>query len=122
MICPSQPRPEADPRLCYSRSAGVEIIPRTSKAGQPIRVVQSQKHITEAVKSALTEWRATKAATVLCLTVFTDPKAQLILLDKAIFHISRTGAAINSVDALAIAVNSSSKQAYIERGFEALYR
>lgn len=101
----SQPRPEADPRLCCSRCAGVEIIPRTSKAGQPIRVIQSQKHITEAVNSALTKWRATKAATMLCSTIFTDPKAQLILPDKAIFHISRTGATINSVDALAIAAN-----------------
>ncbi|KAL8663963.1 MAG: hypothetical protein Q9168_007997 [Polycauliona sp. 1 TL-2023] len=101
----SRPRPDGDLRLCCSRCAGIETTPRTSKAGQAVRVIQSQRHITAAVNSALIEWRTAKAATVLNSTVFTDSKSQLILPDKAITHISRTGATVDSIDALAIAAN-----------------
>ncbi len=98
-------RPEADPRLCCSRCAGTEKGPPASNAGQTVRVVQSQKHITAAVNSALIQWREAKAAAVLFSTVFSDLKAQLILSDKAIFYISRAGATVDSIDTLATAAN-----------------
>ncbi len=105
----SQPHLGTDPRLCCSRCASIETRPRTSKAGQPVRVIQSQKHITAAMNSTLIEWRETKAATVLFSTIFstifTDHKVQLILPDKAIFDISRTGATVDSIDALITATN-----------------
>src|SRR5436190_977489 len=83
---------EAD--LCCSKCAGDEASPPTSKAGWPIRVVQSQKHIIDAVKLALVGWREAKAA-VLFSTVFTAALAEMILPDKAITKISRTAATIN---------------------------
>ena len=105
----SQPHLGTDPRLCCSRCASIETRPRTSKAGQPVRVIQSQKHITAAMNSTLIEWRETKAATVLFSTIFstifTDHKVQLILPDKAIFDISRTDATVDSIDALITATN-----------------
>jgi superfamily II DNA helicase RecQ len=98
-VCP------VDPPLCCSRCAGDEITLRIGNAGQRVKSVQSQKHIVEAVKAALIQWRETKAAKVLSSTVFTDEKAQLILPDIAIRHISRTGATVNSIGTLATAVN-----------------
>jgi len=101
--CASYARPvEAD--LCCSKCAGDEVRVPTSKA-RPVRVVQSQKHITDAVKLALVEWREKKAAVVLFPTVFTAAPAEIILPDKAITMISRTAATVNSIGSLARAVN-----------------
>jgi hypothetical protein len=86
---------EAD--LCCSKCAGDEVKVPTSKAGRPVRVVQSQKHITDVVKLALVEWREKKAAVVLFPTVFTAALAEIILPDKAITMISRTAATVNSI-------------------------
>jgi hypothetical protein len=66
--------------------------------------LQSQKHIIEAVKLALIEWREAKAA-VLCPAVFIEAPAELILPDKAAAMISRTAATVNSLSSLAHAVN-----------------
>src|SRR5205823_2722068 len=57
------------PADCCSKYAGDEVKVRTSKAGRPVKIVQSQKHITGAVKLALTEWREANVA-VLFPTVF----------------------------------------------------
>ena len=97
--------PPVDPHLCCSRCAGDKITPRTSKAGQLVKVVQSQKHIVEAVKLALIGWRETKAAAILSSTIFTDEMGQLIIPDKAVHHISRTGATVNSINTLEMAAN-----------------
>src|SRR5437762_11140462 len=94
---------EAD--LCCSKCAGDEVKVPTSKAGRPVRVIQSQKHITDAVKLALVEWRETKAAVILSPTVFRVASVGIILPDKAITMISRTAATINSIGSLARAVN-----------------
>ena len=59
-----------------------------SKAGQPVKTIQSQKHITDAVKSALVEWRKAKAAAVLVSTVFMTALSEMILPDKAVTMIS----------------------------------
>ena len=94
---------EAD--LCCSKCTGDEVKVPTSKAGRPVKVIQSQKHITDAVKLALVEWRETKAAAVLFPTVFTEAAAEIILPDKAVTMISRTAATVTSIDSLAHAVN-----------------
>ena len=84
---------------------GDEIRIRISKAGRPVKAVQSQKHITDAVKLALVQWREEKATAVLFPTVFTAAPAEIILPDKAITTISRTAATVNSISSLALAVN-----------------
>ena len=95
----------AETEPCCSRCAGEEIRIRTSKAGQTVRTVQSQKYISKAVKSALVEWRKGKAAVVLGPTVFTAAPAELILPDRALTLISRTAATVKSIGSLAHAVN-----------------
>jgi superfamily II DNA helicase RecQ len=90
---------------CCNRCAGDNVGLRLSKAGQGVKNVQSQKHISEAVKLALVEWREQKAAVVLCSTLFTAAPAELILPDKAVTIISRTATTINSITSLAHAVN-----------------
>ena len=97
--------PEADLRLCCSRCAGTERGSQAVNAGRAVRVIQSQKHITTAVNSALVQWRKSKAIAAFSSTVFSDSKEQLILSDKAVFHISRAGATVDSIDTLAIAAN-----------------
>jgi superfamily II DNA helicase RecQ len=86
---------------CCSKCDGDEIKLRISKAGRPVKTVQSQKHITDAVRSALVEWREAKAVVVLVSTVFTTALSEMILPDKAITMISRTAATINSISSLA---------------------
>ena len=98
-ICPV----EAD--LCCSRCAGEKVRVRTSRAGRPVKLVQSQKHITDAVKLALVEWREAKAAAVLSPRIFTAALAEMILPDKAVGIISRAAATINSINSLAHAVS-----------------
>jgi len=94
---------EAD--FCCSNCAGDKVKVPTSKAGRPVKTVQSQKHITDAVKLALTEWREAKAAAILHPTVFTTVLAEMILPDKAITKISRTAATVNSINSLTHAVD-----------------
>jgi superfamily II DNA helicase RecQ len=94
---------EAD--LCCSKCAGDEVKAPTSKAGRPVKVVQSQKHITNAVKLALVEWREAKAAAVLFPTIFTVALAEMILPDKAVTMISRTATTVNSIGSLARVVS-----------------
>ena len=88
-----------------SKCAGDEVKIPTSKAGQPVRIIQSQKYITEAVKLALVEWREAKGADVLSSTFFSTTPAELILPDKAITMISRTATTVTSIGSLAYAVN-----------------
>ena len=76
-----------------------------SKVGQLVKTIQSQKHITDAVKLALIEWREAKAAMVLPSTVFTAIPSGLILLDKAISLISQTAATVTSIHSLAYIVD-----------------
>jgi superfamily II DNA helicase RecQ len=102
--CSSWTRP-AETASCCSKCTGYEVRLPTSKAGQLVRVVQSQKHVTEAVKLALVEWREAKAADVLSSTLMTDALAELLLPDKAITMISRTAATVTSIASLAHAVN-----------------
>jgi superfamily II DNA helicase RecQ len=90
---------------CCSKCAGDEVGIRIRRAGRLVRTVQSQKHITDAVKLALVEWREAKAVTVLFQTVFIAAPAELILPDKAVGLISRTAATVNSISSLAHAVN-----------------
>jgi hypothetical protein len=68
--------------LCRSKCAGDEARVRISKAGRPVRIVQSQKHITDAVKLALVECCFRR--------FFTAALAKKVLPDKAITTISRT--------------------------------
>ena len=89
---------------CCSKCAGDEVKVPNNKAGQPVRIVQSQKHITDRVKLALVEWREAKAAAVFP-TFITAAPAELILPDKAVTMISRTAATVTSIDSLAHAVN-----------------
>ncbi len=111
--CPSA-TPQAGIISCCGKCAGNKAIVPTSKAGQSIRVFQSQKHIAKAVKLALLEWRETKAAEVLSPTLITATLAQAILPDKAVTIISRAGTEITSLSSLAYAVNG-------EWGFLSLY-
>jgi superfamily II DNA helicase RecQ len=93
--------------LCCSRCAGPEIMVGTNKAGRPVKdvkIVRSQKHIFDAVKLALVEWRQAKAAVVLFPTIFTAASAEIILPDKVVNMISRRAATIKSIDSLAGAV------------------
>ena len=89
---------------CCSKCTGDEIKLRISKAGQPVKTVQSQKHITDAVKSALVEWHEAKAAAVLVSTVFMTALSEMILPDKAVTMISRTAATVGSIGSLACVV------------------
>ena len=76
----------------------------TNKAGRPVKdvkIVRSQKHIFDAVKLALVEWRQAKAAVVLFPTIFTAASAEMILPDKVVNMISRRAATIKSIDSLA---------------------
>ena len=84
---------------------GDEVRIPMSKAGQPVRTIQSQKHITNAVKLALVKWQEAKAAIVLFPTIFKGILAELILPDKAVTMISRTAATVNSMSSLRHAVN-----------------
>lgn len=102
--CASWTRP-AKSVSCCSKCTGDEVRVPTSKAGQLVRIVQSQKHITEAVKLALVEWREAKAADVLFPTFITAAPGKLILPDKAVTMISRTAATVTSIGSLAHAVN-----------------
>lgn len=102
----SQPRLERDPSFCCSRCAGIETkLPTSSKTRYSVRAIQSQKHITTSVKSALIEWRKVKSATLLRSTVFEDNEGQMILPDKAVTEISRCGATVDSIEALATAAD-----------------
>jgi hypothetical protein len=102
--CTSYSRP-ADAEACCGRCAGDKIRIRIGKAGRPVRTVQSQKHIVEAVKLALVEWRKAKEAVVLSATLFKGERVEQILPDKAVTAISRTAGTINSMSSLAYAVN-----------------
>ena|SRR5438045_2955584 len=73
---------------CCSKYAGNEVKVHTSKAGQPVKIVQSQKHITDAVKLALVEWQEAKVTAVLFPTVSTELLAEMVLPDKVITKIS----------------------------------
>jgi superfamily II DNA helicase RecQ len=73
----------AEAVACCSKCMRDEVKVPTSKAGQPVRIVQSPKHIAEAVKLALVEWREAKAADVLFPSFITAAPAELILPDKA---------------------------------------
>jgi len=95
----------AEAVACCSKCIGNEVRVPTSNAGRPIKFVQSQKHITDAVKLALVEWREAKAADVLHSTFFTAATAELILPDKAVTKISRTAATVTSIASLADAVD-----------------
>jgi hypothetical protein len=90
--------------LCCSRCAGAGVTVGTNKAGRPakdVKIVRSQKHIFDAVKLALVEWRQAKAAVVLFPTIFTAASAEMILPDKVVNMISRRAAMIKSIDSLA---------------------
>lgn len=102
--CTLHTRP-AEAEACCNKCEGDEVQIRIGKAGWPVRTVQSQKHIREAVKMALVEWREAKAAALPYLTFFSATPAELILPDKAAAMISRTAATINSLNSLAHAVN-----------------
>jgi hypothetical protein len=95
----------AEAVACCSKCMRDEVRVPTSKAGQPVRIVQSSKHIAEAVKLALVEWREAKAADVLFPSFITAAPAELILPDKAVTRISRTAATVTSIASLADAVN-----------------
>ena len=56
---------------------GDEVVVRTSSAGQPVKAVQSQKHIIDAVKLALVEWREVKAVAVCSPMIFTVALAEM---------------------------------------------
>jgi hypothetical protein len=56
-----------------------EVRVPTSKAGHPLRIIQSPKHIAEAVKMGLVEWREVKIAYVLFPTFITAAPAELFL-------------------------------------------
>jgi hypothetical protein len=88
-----------------SRCAGDEVKAPASKAGRPIKIVQSPKHITEAVKLALVRWREAKAADVFSSSFITTTPAELILPDKAMTLISRAAKSVTTISALVHAVN-----------------
>jgi superfamily II DNA helicase RecQ len=88
------------PSPCCSKCRGDEVKICISKAGRPVKNVQSQKHITNAVKLALVKWREEKAAAVLSPTVFTAALPEMILPDKAITIISRTAETVTSLGIL----------------------
>jgi len=88
-----------------SRCTGDEVKAPASKAGRPIKIVQSPKHITEAVKLALVRWREAKAVDVFSSSFITTTPAELILPDKALTMISRAAKSVTSISALVHAVN-----------------
>jgi hypothetical protein len=90
---------------CCSKCMDNKIQIHISKRVYNIRTLQSQKHITDAVKSALVEWRAEKAGAVLHPTLFKEALAELIIPDKAITAISRNAATIKSIGTLIHAAN-----------------
>jgi len=97
--------PFTRPDPCCSKCNGKEVKIRIGKAGRPVKNVQCQKHITDAVKLALVEWREAKAAVVLFPTVFTAALPEMILPDQAITIISRTAETVNSIGSLARVVS-----------------
>jgi superfamily II DNA helicase RecQ len=94
----------AEKGLCCSNCTGAGTRIRI-KEGRSGRTQQSQKHITEAVKSALVEWREAKATATLSTSLFGVPLTELVLPDKAIGMISRAAITVKSLSSLAYAVN-----------------
>ena len=87
---------------CCSKCAANPIEIPTSNAKRSVKVVQSAKWISDAVKSALIRWREAKAAEILPLTRHA-PDSTIILPDLVIRCISRTAATIHSMELLAYA-------------------